>query len=999
MKTIYCLRNQAVLVFTVLIMNVPAMKLKAQEVYFQQEVNFTIRVRLDDQQHKLHAFQSVEYINNSPDSLTFIYFHLWPNAYDNNKTALARQLFRTEGRQLLFADPELRGYIDSLDFQSQGMRLIWKQLRDTVDICKVFLQKPLRPGDTVVITTPFCVKIPKGVTSRLGHIGQSYQISQWFPKPAVYDHSGWNEMPYLDQGEFYSEFGRYTVSITLPENYIVAASAELQNKNELNILNQLAADTAWKTTLNFGKIAFPPSSANLKTLLYHGNQIHDLAWFADKRYHVMKGKVVLPNSGREVAIQIITTEHQAHLWKNALDYASRAIGQFSVWIGDYPYKSFTVVQSSLTAGSGMEYPGLAVIGITQDAYSLDEVIAHEAVHNWFYSALGSNERMFPYMDESIASAYEIRYMQKYYPGKKLWEVYFKNKKMARFFNLHQMPVERMAELEWLKQARNNLEQPINSTTNDFSDNNYGTMVYNKGAIGFNYLRAYLGDSIFDLSMQTYYQQWKFRHPQPHNLREVFENNTDKDVDWFFNDFLSTTKRLDYKVLRIKNKQLLVKNKGEIASPLFLTGLVGNNVHAEKWVSGFAGKQWIDLPEGNFTAFCIDPMHITTDMYRLNNNIRTSGIFRKRDTVETQFYFTLESPGKQSIMYIPVVNWTRENGFMLGVALHNGFLLPKKIEYILMPFYAFRGPDIAGFGTVSYNIIPYESFIRMATISLDGVRFAATSNQNYHKARLGLTLHFRNKNPINPLIHTGFAYLIAASDLSEIELQQKAHMRTFLQLGYQLGKESMTDPFSLRFAYEYYSSFQKTSVEINYRYSYPIRNKGLDIRLFAGTMIKRNTETPFYNLAPGGRSGREQYLFEGSYPDRFSAFPNTFWSRQMTLSEGGLAMPVNDSLGFSNWLVSCTFTSSMPGWSSKLPIKPFITVLLNDHGMKNAHRASVFFESGVKTGIWGILEVYIPVFVSNNVESGKAILKDRIRFVFSLDAIRNGKLNTNILNGS
>jgi len=999
LKTFSCFCNRVVLVLTVLITNMPGIELMAQEVYFQQEVNFTIRVTLDDRHHTLHAFQSIEYINNSPDTLAFIYFHLWPNAYDNNKTALARQLFRIEGRQLLFGDPELRGYIDSLDFRHQEMQLSWKHLQDTADICKVILREPLLPGDTVVITTPFRVKIPKGTSSRLGHVGESYQISQWYPKPAVYDHTGWNHMPYLDQGEFYSEFGRYDVSITLPENYIVAASAELQTKSEMAFLNQLASDTAWKTTLNFGKIVFPPSASKFKTLQYHGNQIHDFAWFADKRYHVMQGKVMLPYSGREVVIQVITTEHQAHLWKNALEYASRAIWQFSVWIGDYPYESFSVVQSSISAGLGMEYPGLAAIGTIEDAYSLDEVIAHEAVHNWFYSALGSNERKLPFMDESIASAYEIRYMQKYYPGKKLWEVHFKNKKMARFFNIDQMPVERMAELEWLKQARMNQEQPLNSSSTDFSEKNYGTMLYNKGAIGFNYLRAYLGDSTFDVAMQDYYQQWRFRHPQPKDLHQVFEKNTDKEVEWFFNDFLSTTKRLDYKIIRIKNKQLLVKNKGEIASPLLIAGLDSNNAYVEKWYSGFSGKQWVELPEGNFSAFCIDPMHLTTDLYRINNNIRTSGIFRKRDPVKTQFYFTLESPGTYSIMFIPVVNWTRENGFMLGVALHNGFLLPKKFEYILMPFYAFNSPDIAGFGTVSYKITPHESFIRIASVSIDGVRFAATGNQNYHKARLGLTLHFRNKTHNNPFTHKGFAYLIAASDLSEIERQQKAHMRTFIQFGYQLEKLTMINPYSLRFTNESYTSFQKTTVEINYRYSYRIKNKGLDIRVFAGTMLQRNAETPFYNLAPGGRSGREQYLFEGSYPDRFSTFPGTFWSRQMTLSEGGLAMPVNDGLGFSNWLVSCTFTSHLPGWASKLPIKPFITVLLNDHGMENTRKPSVFYETGLKTGIWGILELYIPVFLSDNLKSEKMVFKDRIRFVFSLDAIQKGKFNTNLLYGN
>ena len=135
----------------------------------------------------------------------------------------------------------------------------------------LLLNEPVNPGDTIIITTPFHVKIPKGVTSRLGHIGESYQISQWYPKPAVYDNSGWHQMPYLDQGEFYSEFGSFDVSITLPANYTVGATGDLQNDAEVERLDKLAADTSWKSTAGLINDDFPPSSNQLKTLRYTGN--------------------------------------------------------------------------------------------------------------------------------------------------------------------------------------------------------------------------------------------------------------------------------------------------------------------------------------------------------------------------------------------------------------------------------------------------------------------------------------------------------------------------------------------------------------------------------------------------------------------------------------------------------------------------------------------------------------------------------------------------------
>jgi hypothetical protein len=158
--------------------------------YFQQEVNYKIHVSLNDKKHELKAFETLEYMNKSPDTLRVLFFHLWPNAYSDNKTELAKQVFRLKGKEKLFNDPELRGYIDSLDFRVNNKKVEWNLLPGMPDICQVTLNMPLVPGGTIIVTTPFHVKIPKGVTSRLGHIGESYQISQWYPKPAVYDRSG-----------------------------------------------------------------------------------------------------------------------------------------------------------------------------------------------------------------------------------------------------------------------------------------------------------------------------------------------------------------------------------------------------------------------------------------------------------------------------------------------------------------------------------------------------------------------------------------------------------------------------------------------------------------------------------------------------------------------------------------------------------------------------------------------------------------------------------------
>jgi phenolic acid decarboxylase len=962
----------------------PFLKASSQD-YFQQRVNYKIHVTLNDRKHELNGFESVEYINNSPDTLGFLYFHLWPNAYSDNKTELAKELFRTNGKGKLFNDTELRGYIDSLDFETEGHPFQWNLLSGDPDICKIILNNPLKPGDSINITTPFHVKIPKGITSRLGHIGESYQISQWYPKPAVYDKSGWHQMPYLDQAEFYSEFGSFDVSITLPSNYIVGATGDLQNEDEKKQLEILSADTSWMKTPDFGGAGFPASSSQMKTLRYTENQIHDFAWFADKRFHVLKDKVKLPDSGREVTIWTMFTNQEASLWMNARSYVSHAILYFSKWIGDYPYNTFTAIQSALNSGSGMEYPGLTVIGLAKDPYLLDEVLAHEICHNWFYSALGSNERRFPFMDESIVSAYESRYMDKIYPGKKLWEIDFKNKKLARFFQIEEMPVQRIRELEWLVPARRNSEQPVNLAAPDYNYENYGSIIYNKAAQGFNYLQSYLGDSLFDSIMHDYYHTWKNKHPQPEDLRVVFKSHTEKDLSWFFDDFLGTTKRLDYKIVRLENQKLLIKNTGELNAPLLIAGMTGDSIISEKWEDGFEGKKWINSQWKNYSEIIIDPGHKMTELFRLNNNIRTSGLCPRADPVQFQLLYTVEDPDKRSLIFLPAFDWNSADGFMAGVAVHNGTLIPKPVEYFVIPFYTFRNPSLTGYGNISINKTPYNNFIRLATLSLEGSQFGAPGNHDYQNVKVGLDLYFRPDKMINPVSQKVFGYYIAASDLPQIELFTKAKIRSYLQFGYLMERTGIINPFNMTVSFESGRSFQKASLELNYKYSYYGMKNGLEIRIFTGTMLK-NTSDPIYSFSASGRGGREQYLFQGVYPDRFSEFPKTFWSRQMTLSEGGLVTPVNDSLGYSRWICSLSLSSSLPGKASRIPIKPFINLLLNDHGSGTNNKSPLFFEAGLKAGIWNFFEVYLPLIVSDNIDVITGSFRNRIRFVFRLDKI-------------
>src|SRR5580765_7045466 len=173
---------------------------RAQNTYWQQQVNYQIEVSLNDADNTLQGFEKIEYINNSPDTLYYIWFHLWPNAYKNDRTAFSEQLLKNNSTDFYFSNEEERGYINQINFEVNDLTATLQTDSVNIDIAKLILPQPLLPHQSIIITTPFHEKLPYNF-SRGGHVGQTYQVTQWFPKPAVYDKRGWHAMPYLDQGE------------------------------------------------------------------------------------------------------------------------------------------------------------------------------------------------------------------------------------------------------------------------------------------------------------------------------------------------------------------------------------------------------------------------------------------------------------------------------------------------------------------------------------------------------------------------------------------------------------------------------------------------------------------------------------------------------------------------------------------------------------------------------------------------------------------------------
>ena len=994
---------------------------QTEKKYFQQEVNFVIEATLDDKKHEINAFEKITYTNNSPETLNLIYFHLWPNAYRSYNSALGKQQLEDHNTALYYAQEHQLGHIDSLQFKTGDDLLEWELSSEHEDICLVHLNAPLKPGETIAITTPFKVKIPSGIISRLGHLGQSYQITQWFPKPAVYDNNGWHPMPYLDQGEFYSEFGTFDVYLTLPENYVVGATGDLiDGEKEMIWLTEKAIQT--QKLVDNGELdyahklvdemAFPASSEKTKTLHYHQKNIHDFAWFADKRYHVLKGEVALPQSKRKVITWAMFTNNEADLWKNSISYLNDATYFYSLWNGDYPYNHVTAVDGSISAGGGMEYPNVTIIGESYDAFTLETTIMHEVGHNWFYGILGSNERDHSWMDEGLNSMNENRYIETKYPNKGLFETFDSSStKGTDVFDIKKYKHKTTYELDYLVQAKKNKDQAIITHSAAYTPSNYGGITYSKTAMVFDYLMAYLGEEVYDKCMHRYFNKWKFKHPQPKDLRAIFEDETGKDLSWFFDGIIPSTGKIDYKIIGAKKKgihpdsiALSVTNKGKIHGPFSISGIKDGNIVCTQWYEAIDKKTAVSFPKGNFDNYRIDAQLNIPEINRKNNTLKAKGIFKKLEPLRFQFGGSFENPDKTQLFFSPIAGWNTNDKGMLGMAFYNSFIPQKRFEYVIAPLYAFDSENVNGYLSAFYNIHP-KAIIQNLKIGSNAASFSrisVNSIQNskgreimeYYKVAPSAQLTFKKKRARqlstiyltlknNNIFEEEQIWFKRADGSNRYTIKLENYYVN--QLAVSIENSHPINPYNAILEVQQSDDFIKLNLTANSHFAYRKPKTGFDIRVFAGKFLSNNNADSRFNY---GLSGNTDYLYENIFLARTpTQATDGFLTQQFAINDGGFKQ-LTLVAASNTWITSINLKTNL--FSKHLSIYADIGwVGLATNGFSDKTVGSAYDIGAALNIVPNIFEIYFPIKISSDLN--QLTYAEKIRFTLNLNVLNPFKV--------
>ncbi len=516
--------------------------------YWQNRADYQLSAKLNDQMNEITGTEILTYTNNSPDKMSFIWMQLDQNLFkeDSRGTAIIPTTgSRNGGRGQRFD----AGYkIKSIKVLSNIKgKITEKNVEYNIDDTRmqVFLPEMVNSqGGQLKLKVEYSFISPTYGSDRMGIVdtknGKIFCVAQWYPRMCVYDDvSGWNALPYTGPSEFYLDYGDFDINITLPANHIVVSSGELVNPQEVYTAEQqtrwkLAAQSDKTVIIRSAEEVMDPKSrpAGKQELTWHFRlkNARDASWASSASFIVDAAKMNLASGKKSIAISAYPMESNgADAWSRSTEYAKASIEYNSKKWFEYPYPAATNVASNV---GGMEYPGIVFCGYKDKKDNLWGVTDHEFGHTWFPMIVGSNERLYAWMDEGFNTFINTLTTDDFNKGE------YREKKR----DTHLMG----------KAVTNPNLEPIMSSPDNMREFNIGFLAYYKPGMGLTLLREQiLGPEKFDRAFKTYIDRWAYKHPTPDDFFRTIENVSGENLSWFWREWFFNNWKLDQAVNNVK----------------------------------------------------------------------------------------------------------------------------------------------------------------------------------------------------------------------------------------------------------------------------------------------------------------------------------------------------------------------------------------------------------------------------------------------------------------
>lgn len=643
--------------------------------YWQQFVHYQMNVTLDTDTKMLTGTSSILYRNNSPNALDKIYMYLYPNAFRNNQSIYGKEAEQAYFR--ILSNEADGGWIDLTEF-----RLIPQKTNSTQTTVSAFkvedtileaaLPEPLQPGEEIRIELTFKQKVKK-FQDRSGYRDQQFDFAQWYPKLCVYDEEGWHPMPFHLQGEFYGEFGTFDVTIDVPFDYIVGATGTVTAGDpgwSLVQVDTTLAAAEWEKKYVEMKAAIAEKMKNQprRRVSFHAENVHDFAWLTSADFLYEHGEY------DGIPVHALFRSAAKSDWSKVVtERGRRALEWLSTKFGRYPYPQLTITHGLL--GGGMEYPMLVM-----NSDEGEGLILHEVGHIYFYGLFGNNEQKEAWLDEGFTSFQT----QWYYESRGIAHAYAAPNKT--WLQRHRPQVsDNASNRRWaLNYMTSGYNEPISLYSYKFKNGmSYGTNAYTKGSIFYEMLRYVVGEETFNKICREYFNRWALKHVNEARFKQVCEDVSGMELDWFFQQWLHEAKLVDYSLGGVKKEKIAegkwqttveVNRNAEGIMPVEVELALANNEKVRQRWDGKAKNgtvQFVTEVEPRHAA--LDPNDQIMDKSRLGQ-----GTMRVEFIPEYPRLWNYNPPDAYVVTYKPSFYYNDIDGMRLGVRFNGQYRNTRRL---------------------------------------------------------------------------------------------------------------------------------------------------------------------------------------------------------------------------------------------------------------------------------------------------------------------------------
>tara|TARA_R110000868_G_scaffold29420_6_gene109397 strand:+ start:35060 stop:37885 length:2826 start_codon:yes stop_codon:yes gene_type:complete len=888
--------------------------------------------------------QEIEYVNKSQDTLNLIYLNDWANAYANKNTALAKRFAEEFKKGLHLAKDEERGntkIVSTVDDEYRG--LDWEYAPGK-DIIKINLNSPLLPQALTKLFITYKVKLPSDKFTTYGYnLKGGYYLKDWYLTPAVYDGS-WHLYSNKNLEDLYTDMANTSIELIIPENLNAVSNFHELNKNLVGNLQHIYFQGLQQKS---GEFIISPTKKFVKHITPELTILTDLR---SPRYD-------------EISSGISINRVSKYIYEN---------------LGDFPHKHLLV--------SELDYNKDPLYGINQlprfirpyeEQFQFEMKFLKTALNSFIKETMFLDPRNEKWVTDAILNYLMIGFVEEYYPDQKLlgklssiWGV--------RSFHLAKMNFNEQYPLLHMLSARKNVDQSLTTPNDSLIKFNQKIANRYKAGLGLAYLADYTGKEHVDRSVKEFYINYRLKPSTAADFKFIVVENSDKDINWFFDEYVSTTSKIDFKIKKVQKLEdslvVTLRNKEGTNVPISLFGIKNDTVVSSYWFTDIAEEQTLTIPRNGEDRLVLNYDQTIPEFNQRDNWKSLNGFFSSNKKLKFQFFKDAEDPYYNQVFYVPVLGFNKYDGLSPGMRLHNKTLLERPFVFDIAPTYAPNEKTFVGYGKFNFRKYHGTSGLYVTNYSLRGSTSHFQENSRYSTLSPSIGFGWR---PSNLLLNKREALIFRSiSVFRDIDPSlQTLGLETDPDYNVLNAKYYNTTNNIINYLYwsvdaQYSNKFTKIAYELEYRKLFE-NNRQFNLRFFAGKFISNQTagNTDFFSFALDRPT---DYLFDYDYLGRSEG--SGIYSQQIIVAEGGFKSKLENPFA-NDWMATVNTSVNIWRWIE----------LYGDLGLvKNkGTKERVVYDSGIRLNLLtDYFELYLPLYSNNGWEISQPQYDQKIRFVIT-----------------